>query len=153
MITQKIKENMTQGVWRGKDAEHLKEEPFTVTPEDGTTPWVACERAIFVNDVLLGSLWMQTASGGYETPRTVEEISADHAAIITAVNGTYGKYIDPSKVEEMYNLMQSIAGRIEWEVDSRELDQSFANKLGNMAAEIENLLNSAKLSSNIVHTQ
>lgn len=109
MKPNEIKQNMTHGEWRGKDTTYIKEEQFVVTPEDGGTPWVACERAIFANDVLLGSLWMQTAPGGWETVKTVTEISADHAAIVTAVNGTYGVGIDPCMVSDMVKMLQNIS--------------------------------------------
>jgi len=126
-----IKAKMTQGVFRGKDTEYSPEVPFTVSPEDGTTPWVACERKIFANDVLLGSLWMQTASGGYETPRTVEEISADHSAIVSAVNNTYGIGIDPTKVGEMAKMLSTVLG--------------YEGHISELHKDIEQLLNSAKL--------
>jgi len=113
MTAQEIKQNMTQGEWRGKDTTYLKEEQFVVTPEDGGTPWVACERAIFVNDVRLGALCMYTVSSSTKYPTTVEEISADHAAIVSAVNGTYGVGIDPSKVAEIVMQLEHMNNMVE----------------------------------------
>lgn len=131
MTAQEIKGKMTQGEWKGKDTTYTKEEPFTVIPEDGGTPWVACERAIFVNDVRLGALCMYTVSSSTKYPTTVQEISADHAAIVSAVNGTYGVGIDPSKVAEMRHMLSTVLG--------------YEGHISELHKEISDLLTAAKL--------
>lgn len=131
MTPQDIKQHMTQGEWKGKDTTYTKEEPFTVTPEDGGTPWIACERAIFVGDVRLGALCMYTVSSSTKYPTTVEEISADHAAIVSAVNGTFGVGIDPSKVKEMRHMLLTVLG--------------YEGHISELHKDIEQLINSAKL--------
>ena len=74
---------------------------------------------------------MYTVSSSTKYPTTVQEISADHAAIVSAVNGTYGVGIDPSKVAEMRHMLSTVLG--------------YEGHISELRKEISDLLTAAKL--------
>ena len=116
MTPQEIKQNMTQGEWKNSGL-HFKSVNEASHIHIGQT---------FVTYNTVKFRQVDDGSG-----------EANAAAIVSAVNGTFGVGIDPSKVKEMYELLQSMNNHLkQWSVIKSDSPY---------VVDIVNLLNSAKL--------
>lgn len=84
MTQQEIKANMTQGTWVSSDTYCIVE----------------------INKGSI-DLW------GIDDDRCMHDAQANAAAIVHAINNTYGKNINPESVPDMYNVLQMVVDELD----------------------------------------
>jgi len=116
MTAQEIKQNMTQGEWKANGL-HFKSANEASHIHIGQT---------FVTYNTVKFRQVDDGSG-----------DANAAAIVSAVNGTFGVGIDPSKAKEMYEIMKEVKAQISTQMNEKTV-QHYYDK-------ITDLLTAAKI--------
>jgi hypothetical protein len=103
MTQKEIKEKMTHGEWESTNVRNIG------------IPGTDCIE-ISSNKA---SWWIAYVQNDKYSENSGEH---DSAAIVSAINNTYGKNINPESVSEMYNVLRMLRGRLSDKVDKEVLD-------------------------------